>query len=194
MAGESHRGGGGRISRSGGQGGLQAGDGEAGIGPGNSQRFEHNSWKQLCSLARHVVKDAEELCNRNIIFLEMTRDAKATSSMKARELLAHVRTSGSIVEAALGGGGLVCGSNGEEDEMDTDILLPWPMPYRGTSSECKQLAGLLQISSISQFFVPIPHTYIPRRILAAILGWSHEKAEVNMVSDSFFIKVRDLFY
>jgi hypothetical protein len=102
------------------------------------------------------VKDAEELCNRNIIFLEMTRDVKATSSIKARELLAHVRTSGSIVEAALGGG-LVCGSHGEEDEMDTDILLPWPMPYRGTSRECKQLAGLLQISSISQKKI-VPHS------------------------------------
>ena len=156
MAGGSHGGGGGWMSRSGGQGGLQAGDGEAGIGPGNSQRFEHNSWKQLCSLARHVVKDAEELCNRNIIFLEMSRDAKATSSMQARELLAHVRTAGSIVEAALGGGVLLCGSNAEEDEVDMDIFLPWPMPYRGTSSECKQLAGLLQISLISQFFVCPP--------------------------------------
>jgi hypothetical protein len=115
--------------------------------------------------------------------------------MQAQELLAHVRTAGSIVEAALGGGVLLCGSNAEEDEVDMDIFLPWPMPYRGTSSECKQLPGLLQISSISHFLcVPIPHTYIPRRILAAILSWSNEKAEVSMVSGSFCIKMKDTFY
>jgi len=117
------------------------------VGVGNSHTLEQESWQTLCSLSGSIVRDAEMLCNGNVIFLEAADTAPPASSTPAREWLAHVRTSGSVVEGVLGGGSphgsdAGCIESGGEKGGSGSSFFPWPMPFRGTFSECKQVAGL----------------------------------------------------
>ena len=100
---------------------------------GRSQKLEQEGWQSLCSIAKCIVKDAVDLCSGNIIFLEGASKSRPSTTSQASEWLTNVRSSGSIVEAALSGAssGHVSDSSEGIDTDEAGIILPWPMAFEG---------------------------------------------------------------
>ena len=112
-------------------------------GRAKGQKLEQESWERLCSMSGRLVHDAEEMCDGNIIFMDASSTASENMGAQGQEWLSHVRTTGSIVEAALGGGcqRQYVSESGESHESRASFF-PWPMPFRGSVIECKDLAVL----------------------------------------------------
>ena len=120
----------------------------ASLGRVKGQKLEQESWERLCSMSGRLVHDAEEICDGNIIFMDASSTASENMGAQGQEWLSHVRTTGSIVEAALGGGcqrQFVSESGGSQESRAS--FFPWPMPFRGSVMECKDLAVLYNTSN-----------------------------------------------
>ena len=111
------------------------------------QRAEQASWEKLCRLASQLAKNAKELCNSNIIYLEAPTGAAASSSTyRDLEWLQHIRTTGSILEGALLGCTHVDEDMTEDDGCAWASFLPWPMPFLCTSPDRNDIAELFSRS------------------------------------------------
>jgi hypothetical protein len=102
---------------------------------------EQDSWQALCSLCGHIVKEAAVMCEGNLIFLEASNNVKQSRGTKGRDFLERLRSVGSVLEAALGRVCDVPAGPGAKQHGEEASFLPWPMPFKASAVERKELAG-----------------------------------------------------